>query len=118
MDNKVENNIINNSQAEPRERLSWIKVGRKFYNLDSAVAVEISMGDVIVTFPGYEIANTKYDNNSGQIIIEKIPIQLSFTGSDAAEILHSVGSKSKIFQGRRTVLVCGNIDNQNKTWRC
>jgi hypothetical protein len=52
MNNKVENNLINNNRAKTRERLSWIRVGRKFYNLANAVAVEISMDDVIVTFPG------------------------------------------------------------------
>ena len=94
---------------------SWIKVGRKYYNLDNAVTFEVSMDDVIVTFPGHEIANTRWDKKTDKIVEDRIPIQLSFNGIYAAIICEWVEERATELKGKRTVLVSGQISEQNRT---
>ena len=94
---------------------SWIKVGRKYYNLDNAVTFEVSMDDVIVTFPGHEIANTRWDKKTDEIVEDRIPIQLSFNGIYAAIICEWVEERATELKGKRTVLVSGQISEQNRT---
>ncbi len=92
---------------------SWIRVNRKMYNLENATTVEVSMGDVIVTFPGYEIAQAYYDNDK-EVVVEKIiPIQLSIDSEDGKRILNWLSTRTVDLNGKRTIMVSGNIQQQN-----
>ena len=106
--------IISHISSLPRLTSSWIKVGRKYYNLENAIAMEISMDEVVVTFPGQEIADVVWNETIDGFLEKMVPIQIAFSGVEAAVVCEWVESRSTRIEGRRTTFVCGYINEQNR----
>ena len=106
--------IKSHISSMPRLSTSWIKVGRKYYNLENAIAMESSTDDVVVTFPGQEIADVVWNKTIDGFLEKTVPIQIAFSGIEAAVVCEWVESRSTRIEGRRTTFVCGYINEQNR----
>ena len=102
------------SDTPPISNAGWINVKNKLYNLNMATTIEYNREDIIVTWPGEEIIDTKYDKIKKKFYEKKYPIQIRFSGENGLKVLNWAMQDAEKLEGDRTVFVTGHPSNRNK----